>query len=175
LVVRTQTPAESALPALRSALWSLEPNIVFIEDVPAKQIADTTVAPTRIGAMVLMAFGALALGLAAVGVYGVIAYSVSRRTKEVGIRMALGAERGQVLRMVLSQGVRLASIGIALGMVASAGVAQLLESMLYGVSSLDPVAYGAAAAALLLIAGAANLIPAITAARIDPVRALRSE
>jgi predicted permease len=175
LVVRTTMPAVSALPALRSAVWSLEPNIVFTEDVPAQQVADTTVAPTRIGALVLMAFGGLALGLAAVGVYGVIAYSVSRRTKEVGIRMALGAERGQVLRMVLSQGVRLAGAGIVLGAIASAAISRLLESLLYGVSGFDPLAYVAAAGLLLLIAGAANLVPAITASRIDPVRALRSE
>jgi macrolide transport system ATP-binding/permease protein len=175
LVVRTTMPAASALPTLRNALWTLEPNIVFTEDVPAQQVADTTVAPTRIGAMVLMAFGGLALGLAAIGVYGVIAFSVSRRTREVGIRMALGAERGQVLRMVLSQGLRLAGAGIALGAFASAGVSRLLESMLYGVSGFDPLAYVAAAGVLLLIAGAANLVPAITASRIDPVRALRSE
>jgi macrolide transport system ATP-binding/permease protein len=175
LVVRTTMAAVSALPALRSAVWSLEPNIVFTEDVPAQQVADTTVAPTRIGALVLMAFGGLALGLAAVGVYGVIAYSVSRRTKEVGIRMALGAERGQVLRMVLSQGVRLAGAGIVLGAIASAAISRLLESLLYGVSGFDPLAYVAAAGLLLLIAGAANLVPAITASRIDPVRALRSE
>lgn len=168
-------PATAALPGLRTALWGLEPNIVFTEDVPVQQVADTTVAPTRVGAMVLMAFGALALGLAAVGVYGVIAYSVSRRTREVGIRMALGAERGQVLRMVLGQGVRLAAAGVGLGVLASAGVGRLLESLLYGVSSFDPIAYAAAAAILILIAGAANLIPAISASRIDPVRALRSE
>lgn len=175
LVVRTTMPATAALPGLRTALWGLEPNIVFTEDVPVQQVADTTVAPTRVGAMVLMAFGALALGLAAVGVYGVIAYSVSRRTREVGIRMALGAERGQVLRMVLGQGVRLAAAGVGLGVLASAGVGRLLESLLYGVSSFDPIAYAAAAAILILIAGAANLIPAISASRIDPVRALRSE
>ena len=132
---------------------------MFTEDVPAQQVADTTVAPTRIGAVVLMAFGGLALGLAAIGVYGVIAFSVSRRTREVGIRMALGAERGQVLRMVLSQGVRLAGAGIALGAIASAGVSRLLESLLYGVSGFDPLAYVAAAGLLLLIAGAANLVP----------------
>jgi len=175
LVVRTTTPAATALPMLREALWKLEPEIVFTEDVPAEQVAATTVAPTRIGAMVMGAFGALALLLAAVGVYGVIAYSVSRRTREVGIRMALGAKRQQVLRMVLSQGVRLAAIGIAVGAVAAAGAGRLLESMLYGISAVDPIAYAAACGVLLVVAGFANLIPAISAARIDPLRALRRD
>ena len=175
LVIRTTTPAETALPMLRDALRTLEPDIVFTEDVPAQEVADTTVMPTRIGAMALAAFGALALLIAGVGLYGVVAYSVSRRTREVGIRMALGAERVAVLRLILMQGGRLALVGIALGAAASVGVGQLLESLLYGVSGLDAIAYGAAAGVLLLVACAANLIPALAAARVDPVRALRSE
>jgi predicted permease len=175
LVVRTSTPPATALPMLRQALWSLEPDIVFTEDVPAEQVAATTVAPTRIAAIMLGAFGALALLLAAVGLYGVVAYSVSRRTREVGIRMALGAERHVVLRLILMQGGRLALGGIALGALASAGVGRILKALLYGVSGFDAIAYSAAAAVLLLVAVAANLIPAVAAARVDPVRALRSE
>ena len=175
LVVRTATPAANALPMLRDALWKLEPDILFTEDVPASQVVATTVMPTRLGAMVLGAFGGLALLLAAVGLYGVIAHSVSRRTREVGIRIALGAERGQVLRLILAEGGRLALVGIALGVLASAAAARVLESLLYGVSGFDPAAYTIAAGVLLLVALAANLIPALTAARIDPVRALRSE
>ena len=174
LVVRTSTPPETALPMLRQALWALEPDIVFTEDVPAEQVAATTVAPTRIAAIMLGAFGALALLLAAVGLYGVVAYSVSRRTREVGIRMALGAER---------QGVAAdADAGRAprtgrrrAGRLASAGLGRILESLLYGVSGFDAIAYSAAAGVLLLVASAANLIPALAAARVDPVRALRSE
>jgi putative ABC transport system permease protein len=175
LVVRTNLPAEIALPSLRQALWSLEPDIVFTEDVPAAQVADATMAPTRLAAMALGAFGALALLLASVGLYSVIAYSVSRRTREVGIRIALGAARGQVLRLVLLQGVRLALVGIGIGVVASLGVGRLIESLLYGVSGVDPLAYAAAAGVLGLVALAANLVPALSAARVDPVRALRTE
>jgi predicted permease len=175
IIVRTITPARAALPSLRQALIGLEPAIVFTEDAPAEEVAATTMAPTRIGAMALGSFGALALLLAAVGLYGVIAYSVSRRTREVGIRMALGAERRQVMRLVLLQGGKLAAAGIAIGVAASAGVGRLLESLLYGVSGYDFLAYGAAAAMLMLVALAANLMPAITASRIDPVKALRSE
>jgi putative ABC transport system permease protein len=175
LVVRTSQPAETALPALRQVLWSLEPDIVFTEDVSAVQVADTTMAPTRMAAMALGAFGALALLLASVGLYSVVAYSVSRRTREVGIRMALGAARGQVLRLVLVQGARLAFVGVLVGVVASLGVGRLLNSLLYGVSGFDPLAYTAAAGLMALVAMAANLVPALGAARVDPVRALRTE
>jgi putative ABC transport system permease protein len=125
--------------------------------------------------MVLGAFGALALLLAGVGLYGVVAYSVSRRSREVGIRLALGAEPSQVVRMILFQGGRLALVGIVLGAIASAVVARVLASLLYGVSGFDPMAYGAAAALLLMVAFIANLMPAFAAARIDPVHTLRSE
>jgi hypothetical protein len=175
LVVRTATPAAGALPMLRDAIWKLDPEILFTEDVPAAQVAATTVAPTRIGALVLGTFGTLALLLAAVGLYGVISHSVSRRTREVGIRMALGAQRGQVLRLILAEGGRLALVGIGLGAVASAAAGRLLEALLYGVSSFDPIAYTAAALLLLAVAFAANLVPALSAARVDPVRALRTE
>jgi hypothetical protein len=175
IIVRTTTPARAALPSLRQALVALEPAIVFTEDAAAEDVAATTVAPTRIGAMALGSFGALALLLAAIGLYGVIAYSVSRRTREVGIRMALGAERRQVVRLVLMQGGKLAAAGIAIGIAASAGVGRLLESLLYGVSGYDLLAYGAAAAVLMLVALAANLMPAISASRVDPVKALRTE
>jgi predicted permease len=175
LVVRTDAPPADALPMLRQALWKIEPDIVFTEDVPAEEIADATMAPTRIGAILFAAFGALALLLAGVGVYGVVAYSVSRRTREVGIRMALGAERSAVLRLMLMQGGRLAIAGIVLGALASAGLGQVLGALLYGVSGFDALAYGAAITVLLCVACAANLVPAITAARVDPVKALRSE
>ena len=175
LIVRTATPPATSLPMLRQALWSLEPDIVFTEDVPAEEVAATTTMPTRIGAIVLGAFGVLALGLAAIGLYGVVAYAVSRRTREVGIRMALGAQRGAVLRSIVMQGGRLAMAGLALGALASTGVGRLLESLLYGVSGFDAVSYAAAAGVLLIVAGLANLIPAVAATRVDPVRALRSE
>jgi predicted permease len=175
LVVRTAVPPATALPALRRAIWSLEPDVVFTEDVPAQEVADTTVMPTRIGATVLGAFGALALVLAAIGLYGVVAYSVSRRTREVGIRVALGAGRGAVLWEMARRGARLAAIGLVVGSVAAAGAGRLLESMLYGVSAIDAVAFGGAALVMLVIAGLANVIPAAAATRVDPIRALRSE
>lgn len=173
-IVRTATPS-SALPMLREALWSIEPEIVFTEDVAASEVAETTMLPTRIGAILLGAFGALALGLAAIGLYGVVAYSVSQRTREIGIRVALGAPRGSVLRLLASRGARLAVIGLVIGALGAAAVGRLLTSMLYGVSAFDMMAFGAAATVLLAIAGIANIVPALAALRVDPVKALRSE
>lgn len=175
LIVRTAMPAATLLPSLRRGVLELEPNIVFTEDVSASEIAATTMAPTRIGALVVGSFGLLALVLATVGLYGVISYSVSQRTREVGIRMAIGATRPQVLRLILSQGLRLAVIGAILGALGAAAAGQVLESMLYGVSALDPIALGGAAGALLLVAVAANLVPARAATKVDPLRALRAE
>lgn len=175
LAVRTAVRPESALPALRAAILKLEPAIVFTEDVPAAELAAQTLAPTRIGAVLLGAFGGLALLLAAVGLFGVISYSVSQRTREVGVRMALGARPRDVLRLVLRQGGRLAVAGVATGALLAALVGRVLESLLYGVSPRDPLAFGLAAAVLLAVAAAANLAPALTAARVDPMRALRSE
>jgi len=174
-IVRTATPPTSALPMLREALWSIEPEIVFTEDVAASEVAETTMLPTRIGAILLGAFGALALGLAAIGLYGVVAYSVSQRTREIGIRVALGAPRGSVLRLLASRGARLAVIGLVIGALGAAAVGRLLTSMLYGVSAFDMMAFGAAATVLLAIAGIANIVPALAALRVDPVKALRSE
>ena len=175
LVVRTAQPATSALPALRAAVLRLEPAVVFTEDASATEVAATTLAPTRIGAALLGAFGSLALLLAAVGLYGVIAYSVSRRTREMGVRTALGAERGDLVRLVLSHGTRLALLGVGLGAVLAALVGRVFGALLYGVSPLDPPAYGLAAVVLLAVSAAANLLPALSAARVDPMRALRSE
>ena len=173
--VRTSGAAQAALPMLRRAILELEPEIVFTDDETAETVAAVTLMPTRIGAAILGAFGLLALLLAAVGLYGLVAYSVSRRTREIGVRMALGARPAHVLALVLGQGLRLAVVGIGLGALAAAAVAQVLQSLLYGVSAFDPLAYGAAAVVLLAVAAAANAVPAWRASRIHPMRALRYE
>jgi macrolide transport system ATP-binding/permease protein len=175
LLVRTHVPAKAALSSLRSAVLKLEPDVVFTEDAPAAEVAATTLAPTRIGAALLAAFGSLALLLAAVGLYGVISYSVTLRTREMGVRMALGAQRADVLRLVLGQGSRLALVGVGVGALLAALVGSVFSALLYGVSSLDPLAYAVAATVLLAVAAAANLVPALTAARVEPMRALRNE
>jgi predicted permease len=175
LVVRTTSPATPALPMLRQAILELNPEIVFTEDAAAEDVVATTVAPTRLGAAFLAAFGALALLLAAIGLYGVISYSVSRRTREVGVRMALGARPGDVVGLIFGQGLKIALVGVSIGAVLAAVVAQALESMLYGVSTIDPIAYGAAGLVLLSVAAAANVVPAYRAVHTDPLRALRQD
>ncbi|HET8644075.1 MAG TPA: ABC transporter permease, partial [Vicinamibacteria bacterium] len=175
LAVRTDMAAASALPMFRAAVQALEPEAVLTENVTASEVAAATTAPTKIGALLLGAVGILALLLAAVGLYGVIAYSVGMRTREIGVRMALGARPGDVLRLVMRQGARLAVVGIGAGAVLAALAGRVLGSLLYGVSALDPLAYVAAAATLLAVAALASVVPALGAARMDPLRALRTD
>ena len=174
-LVRTSGNAEIALPALERAVQAMDPEIVLMESSTAAEVANVTLTPTRLGASLLGAFGVLALMLAAVGLYGVIAYSVSRRTREVGLRMAMGARGSDVLRLILGQGMRLAWVGIALGAVLSLALGRVLSSLLYGVSAHDPLAYGIAVVVLAVVAGVANFVPAWRASRVSPMTALRYE
>jgi putative ABC transport system permease protein len=120
-------------------------------------------------------FAAAALALAAVGLYGVVAFSVTRRTQEIGIRMALGAQRTDVLRLVVGEGARLAVLGVSIGIAASFVITRLLSSLLFGVSATDPITFAGVAALLSLIALLASYIPARRAMRLDPNNALRYE
>jgi ABC-type antimicrobial peptide transport system permease subunit len=122
-----------------------------------------------------MGFGALGTLLAAIGLYGVIAFAVSRRTREIGVRMAIGANPTGVMRMVMRQGFVLVAAGLAVGLVLAAVAAQVLSGLLYGISAADPIAWLSALAVMLAAAGLANFIPARRAMRIDPITALRTE
>jgi putative ABC transport system permease protein len=117
----------------------------------------------------------MALLLGSIGIYGVVSYTVARRTREMGLRVAMGAEPGRVTRMVLRQGFVLALVGVAVGVVGAAGATRLMEAVLFGVSPVDPVTYGAVAAGLIAIALVATWVPARRAARVDPMEALRAE
>lgn len=174
-LVRTAGPAAAAVSGLRQAVLGLEPAVVFTEEGTAADLLRLTLGPTRVGAALLGAFGAVALLLAAVGLYGVVSYNVEQRTREVGLRMALGARWADVLRLVLGQGMRLAAVGVIVGGLVASALARVLSSLLYGVSPVDPLAYLGAMALLLAVALAANWLPARRAARVDPLVALRYE
>jgi predicted permease len=167
---------ESALvPILRSAVASVDKDLPLLDiRTQNAQIGDRT-RQERIFASLTSGFGLLALILACIGIYGIMAYSVSRRTNEIGIRMALGAEREQVLRMVLGESAWIAMIGVAAGTIGALALARLIASMLYGLKSYDPLTFGSSAMLLLLVGLAASWIPARRAANLDPMRALRHE
>jgi ABC-type antimicrobial peptide transport system permease subunit len=138
-------------------------------------LVSDSVAPERVVAMVLGTFGGLALLMASIGVYGVIENSAQQRTHEIGIRMALGARAGEILRDIMSQGWRLVLSGSTLGVVAALGLMRFISSVLYGVRPADPAAFAAATALLLAVALAACWIPARRATRVEPMVALRYE
>jgi putative ABC transport system permease protein len=175
ILVRAASPAAPLLARLRATVLEMEPAIVFSEEGTVADLIQVTTVATRAGAVLLAAFGALALLLAAVGLYGVVAQSVAQRTREIGVRMALGADAAGVLRLVLARGMWLAAGGVAVGFLGAAAVTRALSSLLYGVSAFDPLAFFSAAIVLLTVAGLANLVPARRASRVDPMVALRQD
>ena len=174
VVARTAGDAADLPALLRSELQAMEPDLASGESTVRESVA-VTLLPVTLGAQMLAGFGGLALALAAVGLYGVIAYSVSRRVREIGIRIALGADALGVIRLVVRRGMVMAAVGVLIGGAAAALLSGLLSNFLYGVSALDPMAFGAAAALLMGVAFLANYIPARRAARVDPLTALRAD
>jgi ABC-type antimicrobial peptide transport system permease subunit len=163
------------LAAMRRELLAMEPGLVFVGNGTMAENLAASLMPARVGAMLAMGFGALGTLLAAIGLYGVIAFSVSRRTREIGVRMAVGADAAGVMRMVMRQGFLLVAFGLAAGLVLAAAAAQVLSGLLYGISAADPIAWLSAVAVMLGAAGLANFIPARRAMRIDPITALRTD
>jgi predicted permease len=172
LLVRT-AGGTTAIPAVRAALRDLNANLPLIR---AERLADAVaiaLVPQRLAATLAAGLGLVGLLLAAIGIYGVTAFSVAQRTREIGLRVALGADRSEVLRLVLRQGLLLAASGVALGLALGAMASRLLSSWLYGTGAADGVAYAAVGVLFLAIAGAASYLPARAAARINPLAALR--
>jgi putative ABC transport system permease protein len=160
---------------VRAQIQSLEPNMAITNVQTVKEIVSQGLWAPRMGAGLLTVFGGLALILAAVGVYGVLSYSVSQQTREIGIRMSLGAQQNQVLRLVIGQGIRLAVAGLALGLLVAFALTRVLSSLLFGVSTHDPVTFGGVSLVLVSVAILACYIPARRATRVDPIIALRYE
>jgi putative ABC transport system permease protein len=175
MVIRTSTDPIALKRAVESRIVSIDPDLVVGHLFTLGQLIDQAAWQDRFLTVLFTVFAALALALAAVGLYGVISYTVARSTREIGIRMALGASAAGVRGMVVRQGMTLAGIGLAIGLAAALALTRLLESQLYRVSPADPAAYGIAIALLLGSAGLAAWLPARRATRIDPAIALRSE
>ena len=160
---------------LRRLALELDPELALTQTTTLAELQSVTLYPVRMGAMLLAGFGTLALALASVGLYGVIAYAVARRQRELGIRLAVGAHPGSLMRLVVGRGMRLVGVGVLAGLALAAAATRLLSGVLHGVGALDPLAFGAAAALLLAAGVAANLLPASRAARTDPAVVLKEE
>jgi ABC-type antimicrobial peptide transport system permease subunit len=153
----------------------MNPNLPITEAMRLSELTAIGLVPQRLAASVAGTLGIVGLLLCAIGIYGVTSYSVAQRTREIGIRIALGADRRNVLRLVLRQGFVLAAVGTAIGVVIAAVGSTFLESLLYGVRGLDPLTFGAACALFAVVTLAATYVPARRATRVDPMVALRSE
>ncbi|HYA98378.1 MAG TPA: ABC transporter permease, partial [Methylomirabilota bacterium] len=175
VVVRTAPPPLSLVGPVRRVLAELDKDQSMAKVATMDQLVGDSVARSRFTTLLLSCFAALALVLACVGIYGVMAYSVAQRTQEIGIRMALGAKRSDVLRLVLGQGARLAAIGVAIGIVAALALARLMTTLLYGVSAADPPTFIGVAVLLASVAILACYIPARRGMRVDPIVALRHQ
>jgi putative ABC transport system permease protein len=175
LTVRSSLPAASVRRELESAWTALGPDQLPLSVQPMDDIVAKESAGVRTVGVLLAALGALALALATTGLYGLIAFSVARRTREIGIRIALGSSRARVLRIVVARGVRLALAGVVLGVAVALASSRSVEPFLYGVSAVDPLTYACVAGALALVALIASYVPARRATKIDPMRALRYE
>jgi len=170
-----RTGAESFLRQIQEAVWSVNSALPLAEVQTLADVSRKSVAQTSFTLVMLAIAGGTALTLSLIGIYGVLSYSVSRRVREIGIRLALGIEPGALRRMFVKQGLIFAAIGLAIGLPAAAALTRLLKSLLFRVGALDPLTYASVPPVLLLAAALASYLPARRAARIDPVEALRSE
>jgi predicted permease len=175
IVVRTNVTAAAMAPLVREALREVDPDLPLLQPQPLTAAIAQTIAARKLALVLLASFAALALLLASLGVYSVMAHLVAFRTSEIGIRMALGASPGVVMRMVLGHGRRLTFVGIALGIAGGLAISRLLQQTLFEVDSADPLIYLAASVTLLMVAECASFFPARRATRIDPVIALRTQ
>jgi len=174
-VVRTQGSPEIEMGAIRRALEKIDGEIVVYNTRTMDSIISDSLASRRFSMILLGVFAALALVLSSIGIYGVISYLAGQRAHEIGIRMALGAQRNDVLRLILGHGAKMALIGVAVGIAASLGLTRLMAKLLFGVSAYDPLTFAAVACLLLLVALAACYVPARRAMRVDPMIVLRWE
>jgi putative ABC transport system permease protein len=175
LAVRAKVEPLTLAEAVKRAVWKADPEQSVFDIQTMEQRVLNTIWQQRLAGVVFALFAGLALALAAVGIYGVMSYAVSHRTREIGVRMALGARVPDVLKMVLGEGLKLTLIGVAVGLTPALAMAQLMKSLLYGVGAIDPLTFAGAPALLAATAIVACWIPARRAAKTDPMIALRAE
>jgi putative ABC transport system permease protein len=175
LVARTHGDPKLLAQALQKEIHSIDPDIPISEVETMDAYVSASVAAPRFNTILLAGFAGLALLLAGVGIFGVISYSVAQRTQELGIRRALGADSWSVMRLVLTQGLGLAGIGLIIGLAGAFALTRLLDSLLFGITATDPMTFGVVIAILAAVAGLASYLPARRAATVDPLVALRYE
>ena len=168
LLVRTQVEPLSLASAVRGQVADLNKDQAVFNVRTMEQVVAQSVAPRRFSMLLLAVFAVVALALASLGIYGMMSYAVAQRTREIGVRMALGAQSGNVLRLVIGQGMKLALAGVALGLVASVALTRTIKSLLFGVSATDPATFAAIALLLALVALLACYVPARRATKVDP-------
>jgi len=175
LVVRTSIEPMALAGSVRNAIWSVDKDQTVADIDTMDHIVAEAVARQRFSMVLLGVFAALALVLASVGIYGVMSYSVAQRTREIGIRIALGARRGDVLQMTIKQGLKLVGTGMILGLAAAFLLTRVLQTLLFGISATDPITFFGISLVLLAVAILASYIPALRATKVDPLVALRAQ
>jgi putative ABC transport system permease protein len=175
LTVRVAGDPGPVASALREQIRQSDPGLPVFDVWRMEELRQRSFWRYRVFGWMFSSFGAAALLLASIGVYGVLSYSVSQRRQEIGVRVALGAGRRDVLRMIVGQGLRLAAVGIGVGVVGAFGATQLIKSLLYNVTSSDPVSFTGVAVFLTMVAAIASYVPARRAMAVDPIIALRNE
>jgi putative ABC transport system permease protein len=173
-VVATTGPEDALMRAAREVVHGVAPQQPVYQLQPMTDVISTSLKPQRLTFVLLACLAGLAVLLSAAGVYGVMSYGVTQRTREIGIRMAIGAQRESVVRMVMLEAGRVAGIGIVVGLLAASMLTKLIASLVFGVSTHDPLTFGGAAVIIALIAAAASLVPALRASRVDPLLAIRA-
>jgi putative ABC transport system permease protein len=175
LTVRSPHDAAGLTRDVERKLWAIDSALPPTDVLSMTDVVQASVSPQRFNLTLLTIFAAVALALAAIGIYGVVAYSVTQRTHEIGVRVAIGAQRADILRMVMGEGARLAAIGTAAGLLGAALLTNFIAGMLFGVDAQDPATFAGVAIVLGFAAAAASYVPARRAMRVDPMVALRHE
>ncbi|HVT97265.1 MAG TPA: FtsX-like permease family protein, partial [Acidobacteriaceae bacterium] len=175
VVVRTSAPPDSVLPAVRQKIRELDPQLALANIRTEDEWVSNSAAQPRLNSVLLGVFAAVALLIASIGIYGVLAYSVTQRTSEIGVRMALGATRPHVLRLIVREGLVVSGVGIGIGLMGALALGRVLASLVFGIQVHDPSTFAVAAVTLTLVAMAASIVPALRASRVDPMVALRHD